>query len=149
MLLARAAREQPFHTAALPRILEKVLQWYERSVLRVDTAGIRVDRIGPSFSSACRVRGRPCDHVPGQHPIGSPPLSRGPVRRHILEDPRGEIGRALEFCELSPVSEDRESFWSKIGGVGAIHHTNRYEGFEAVEEICRDTMTKHGYRSGE
>ncbi len=67
----------------------------------------------------------------------------------ILQDPRGEIGRALEFCELSPVSEDRESFWSKIGEVGAIHHTNRYQEFEAVEEICRDNMSKHGYRSGE
>jgi hypothetical protein len=67
----------------------------------------------------------------------------------ILRDPRGEVGRILEFCELAPVSEKTASFWSKIGEVGSVHHTNKYQGFEVIEEICRDNMRKHGYLSGD
>jgi hypothetical protein len=64
----------------------------------------------------------------------------------ILTDPRGAVGRLLEFCELAPVKADQKSFWGKIGEVGTVHHTNRYKEFEAVTEICGDNMRKHGYR---
>jgi hypothetical protein len=64
----------------------------------------------------------------------------------ILADPRGAVGRLLDFCELAPVTEDQHSFWSKIAEVGTVHHTNRYEEFEVVTEICGDNMRKYGYR---
>jgi hypothetical protein len=63
----------------------------------------------------------------------------------MLADPLGEVSRILEFCELSPLEEKDKAVWEKIGGVGKIHHVNKYEGYDQIEEICRDNLAKHGY----
>jgi hypothetical protein len=63
----------------------------------------------------------------------------------ILANPRKELARIFEFCELPPVREDNKEFWDKISGVGKTHHKNKYGDFEVIEEICRDHMRVLNY----
>lgn len=63
----------------------------------------------------------------------------------ILVNPIEQLSKIFEFCELSPVRKDDAEFWKKIGEVGALRHTNKYEGFDIVEDICRENLRKHGY----
>lgn len=63
----------------------------------------------------------------------------------ILADPRKEVFKILEFCELSEPGKDNTKFWQKIGEFGAIRHKNAYDGFDVVESICRDNMRRYGY----
>ncbi len=63
----------------------------------------------------------------------------------IVADPAREIGKLLEFCQLSPLDEKCEAIWKKIREVGSLRHTNKYGNFPAIEEICAQNMRKHGY----
>lgn len=63
----------------------------------------------------------------------------------VLADPRSEISRILEFCELPEVDTSIQRFWDKIRDIGVLRHSNQYGGFEVIEEICRTNMERHGY----
>jgi hypothetical protein len=63
----------------------------------------------------------------------------------ICANPREEIFKIMDFCELPPVKEDNTKFWDLLNKVGVVHHSNKYSDFEVIEEICRDVMHKHGY----
>jgi len=63
----------------------------------------------------------------------------------ILANPREEIFKILNFCELGDIKEDNNGFRKKLSNVGVIRHTSKYGDFEVVEEICRDNMQKYGY----
>jgi hypothetical protein len=63
----------------------------------------------------------------------------------IVREPKEQLARLFEFCELAPIPADHQRFWEKLAKVGHIHHTNQYGNFEIVEEICRDNMRALGY----
>ena len=63
----------------------------------------------------------------------------------ILENPREEIIKLLEFCELEEPPASNTAFWGKVGAIGSVGHTNRYEGFDVVEQICRGNLQRFGY----
>ena len=63
----------------------------------------------------------------------------------ILTNPKEEISKILDFCELPEIKADNERFWKKLSQVGVLRHTNKYGEFEVVEEICGDNMRKYGY----
>jgi hypothetical protein len=64
----------------------------------------------------------------------------------LLADAKGELARIYEFCELPDVTAENKSYWSKVATIGSIHHQRNYGDFAEVEEICRDSMNRHGYR---
>ncbi len=66
----------------------------------------------------------------------------------IVAGPEREISRLLEFCELSPLDDSCGAIWKKIREVGTLRHSNKYENFSMVEEICAENMRKHGYATG-
>jgi hypothetical protein len=63
----------------------------------------------------------------------------------ILANPRLELARIFEFCELPSVRKDNHKFWEKIDEVGKTHHTNKYGDFDVIQDICRDHMSALGY----
>jgi len=63
----------------------------------------------------------------------------------ILANPRAEILKILDFCELEPIAEENTAFWEKLDAIGVVQHKNQYGDFDLVESICRDNMRKHGY----
>jgi len=63
----------------------------------------------------------------------------------ILANPKYEVNRMLEFCELAPVADNHTDYWSKVQGIGAVRHKNRYGEFGTVEAICEQNLRKHGY----
>jgi sulfotransferase family protein len=65
----------------------------------------------------------------------------------IVAAPAERIGALLEFCELPPARANNTLFWNKVGGIGAVSHTNRYRNLEQIEEICHENLQKHGYLS--
>lgn len=64
----------------------------------------------------------------------------------LLDNPENELGRILEFCELSNVPLDNEYYWGKVRKIGTIHHERSYGDFDIVEQICHEGMKRHGYR---
>ena len=56
-----------------------------------------------------------------------------------------EIIKLLEFCELEEPPASNTAFWGKVGAIGSVGHTNRYEGFDVVEQICRGNLQRFGY----
>lgn len=63
----------------------------------------------------------------------------------LLEEPRAELARLLEFCELPEVPEDNDHYWGKVNTIGSIKHKREYKDFGIVEEICSDGMQRFGY----
>jgi hypothetical protein len=63
----------------------------------------------------------------------------------ILANPKEEIFKVLEFCELPDVKDDNIGFWKKLSQIGVVQHSNKYGDFELVEEICRANLQKYGY----
>ncbi len=63
----------------------------------------------------------------------------------ILADPRGELDRIFDFCELPPMGTGRTLYDAKIARVGRIDHQNRYSGFEIVEQIAGEHLRHYGY----
>jgi hypothetical protein len=63
----------------------------------------------------------------------------------IVADPRSEVKRILDFCELEPVPASNSQFWGALSRVGAIHHKNRYGHLAEIEEICAAEMLRYGY----
>lgn len=63
----------------------------------------------------------------------------------ILANPREEILKILEFCELEVPDADNHPFWEKVGSIGDVSHTNRYENFDTIEAICRGNLKRFGY----
>lgn len=63
----------------------------------------------------------------------------------ILADPRKEIFKLLEFCELPVPRKSNSGFWDSLNRIGTIHHTNTYGDFKVIETICRRTMQRHGF----
>jgi hypothetical protein len=63
----------------------------------------------------------------------------------ILANPRQELARIFEFCELPPIREDNHKFWDKISEVGKTHHTNKYGEFGVIGDICRAHMQDLDY----
>lgn len=63
----------------------------------------------------------------------------------VVANPRAEIERILEFCELEPVPASNAQFWGALSRVGSIHHKNRYGHLAEIEEICASEMRRYGY----
>jgi hypothetical protein len=63
----------------------------------------------------------------------------------ILADPKRQMARIFEFCELPAIREDNTKFWDKVNEVGHTHHKNKYADFEVIESICREEMKDLGY----
>jgi hypothetical protein len=63
----------------------------------------------------------------------------------VVSDPRAQIERILEFCELAPVPASNEGFWAALGRVGTVHHKNVYGHLAEIEEICAPEMKRYGY----
>lgn len=63
----------------------------------------------------------------------------------ILAEPKTEIRRILNFCELPHPSENDKIFQEKIARIGVVHHKNTYGSFDIVETICRKNMQRFGY----
>lgn len=63
----------------------------------------------------------------------------------ILSEPRTVLYQILDFCELHPVEPGATAFWEKVSQIGALRHSNRYDHFEIVEEICGAKMRRFGY----
>ncbi len=63
----------------------------------------------------------------------------------ILKNPKEEVSKILEFCELPEIGKENTEFWEKISQVGVLHHKNVYGDFKVIEEICGDNMRKYHY----
>lgn len=63
----------------------------------------------------------------------------------ILADPAGEMGKIFEFMDLPPVPKENRNFWDRIEKIGTVHHVNKYDQFDVVEDICRDNLKYYGY----
>lgn len=63
----------------------------------------------------------------------------------ILANPKEEIRRIFEFCELPEIRDCNITFWKKFSQIGIIQHSNQYDDFEVVETICRTNMQRYGY----
>jgi hypothetical protein len=63
----------------------------------------------------------------------------------ILANPKEEILKILDFCELRRIEDTRAQLWQEISKVGVIRHSNNYGDYEVIETICRSNMIKHGY----
>lgn len=63
----------------------------------------------------------------------------------ILTNPKKEISKIFEYCELPEIKKNNKAFSQKISKVGVIHHKNIYGDFDVVESICRENMLKYGY----
>jgi len=63
----------------------------------------------------------------------------------LLARPHEELGRIFRFLELTEPDAACTDYHARLAAVGHVHHTNRYGGFEIVEEICRPTLERLGY----
>lgn len=63
----------------------------------------------------------------------------------ILANPKTEIAKLMEFCELPDVADRGAPFWRKVDEIRAGSAPGQYAGFEVVEAICRENMRKYGY----
>jgi hypothetical protein len=63
----------------------------------------------------------------------------------VLSEPRATVQQILDFCELPPARPGTTPFWEKLSQIGELHHANRYNQFEKVEEICGEKMGRFGY----
>jgi len=63
----------------------------------------------------------------------------------VVCDPRGQIARILDFCELEVVPASQRGLWGALGRVGSVHHTNVYGNFADIEKICAAEMKRYGY----
>jgi hypothetical protein len=63
----------------------------------------------------------------------------------IVSDPKHEILKLLQFCQLEPPSEQATTFWQKIGEIEDRAHTHAYGDFELIEEICRTNLRRYCY----
>lgn len=63
----------------------------------------------------------------------------------ILANPREEMAKLLDFCELHAPETGRQAFEEKLAGVGRVGHRNTYGGYELIESIAGDSLRQHGY----
>lgn len=63
----------------------------------------------------------------------------------ILANPKTEIAKLMEFCELPDVADRGASFWRKVDEIRTGSAPGQYADFEVVEAICRENMRKYGY----
>lgn len=63
----------------------------------------------------------------------------------ILKNPKLELDKIFDFCELPRVSPENENFKNNLKGVGTIHHKNTYKDFDKVEEITERNLRRYGY----
>jgi hypothetical protein len=63
----------------------------------------------------------------------------------FVVNPKDQMARIFDFCELPQPEIDNFAFWDQMCGVGKVHHTNRYGEYGVIEEICRANMQKLGY----
>jgi hypothetical protein len=59
----------------------------------------------------------------------------------LVEDPRRELGRLLEFCELP----DADQIWQAAARIEDRRATHSYGDFELIERICGTAMRQYGY----
>lgn len=64
----------------------------------------------------------------------------------ILSNPKDELYKILDFCELDIPSLRNETFWKELSSVGTVFHKNAYSDFDVIEDICADTMQRYGYQ---
>jgi len=63
----------------------------------------------------------------------------------IMERPNDELDKILAFCDLPAPASGAAKYRAKISRLGKIHHKNVYNGFEVVEAIAGDNLSRYGY----
>lgn len=63
----------------------------------------------------------------------------------ILANPREEIRKIFDFCDLPPVERNKTRLDGLLAQVGVVHHKNSYGSFDVVESIAGDSLRQYGY----
>jgi hypothetical protein len=63
----------------------------------------------------------------------------------LLERPDDEMGKLLQACDLPPPATGAAAYRARISRIGKIQHKNVYSGFETVETIAADNLSRYGY----
>jgi hypothetical protein len=63
----------------------------------------------------------------------------------IVANPRHELSKILEFCELREIDDPNAPFWREAGRIGVVPTTAGHDHFERIAEICRSNMDQYGY----
>ncbi len=65
----------------------------------------------------------------------------------ILANPKAEIFKIFEFCELADIKPEQERFFQKLNEVGKVNHSqiNKYGNFDTIESICQDNLLMYDY----
>jgi len=64
----------------------------------------------------------------------------------VVANPGRELSKILEFCELRAIDDPGAPFWREAGRLGVVPAGGDYGHFEVIEEICRSSMDRYGYR---
>jgi len=63
----------------------------------------------------------------------------------IIANPKTEIAKLMEFCELPEVADPGAPFWRQVRRIRTGPAPAPYGDFELVEDICRENMRKYAY----
>lgn len=63
----------------------------------------------------------------------------------FLANPRTELSKLFDFCELPEPRSGREAIEAKLANVGVVHHKNSYGSFDVVEDVAGDSLRRFGY----
>lgn len=64
----------------------------------------------------------------------------------LIAQPRETVARIFDFCELDQPDPNNKAFETSVGGVGKVHHVNKYGNYDVIESICSDWMKVYGYK---
>ncbi len=63
----------------------------------------------------------------------------------LLARPREQMDHLLAFCDLPSPPPACLPYWAGVGNIGHVHHTNQYDNFDQISEICAHNMQRLGY----
>ena len=64
----------------------------------------------------------------------------------IVAEPKFQIEKIREFCELAEVSDRSSDYWRLIEQIGRTRHKSSYGNFELIESICSQNMQIYEYQ---
>jgi len=64
----------------------------------------------------------------------------------IVANPKRELAKILEFCELRELNDPSARFWQEAGRISVVPSTVDDRNFALIEEICQTNMDRYGYR---
>lgn len=63
----------------------------------------------------------------------------------ILQSPKSEMGKILNFCELEWPVQSNTLFQKEFDKIGVVHHKNNYHNFDVVEKYAGETLKEFNY----